>query len=571
LLCVVAFVVLCFGVWFFLILFCFDGPRTDASPEELAEYVRAIASTRPNISVEYISNLLSQDGLVNVHGEELTSYISRALDRILGTNNDKVSAASSSVHTSTHPATSSSNSRRTTNSTTTSINNSRTTSYPKKRDREEPQRRQQSYHDRTAAGGTGSSGAGTSPKMWHQSARDSYSSSSRYGMNQSTNSTSSTMNRQSNTSVNSSIAGGGGNTHTARSRNAPPNNNNTRSTATASFNGGGFHPKYHDYSTNTTPATSSSYKQHQSHTNISHPHKRNDQYVNSAVPPPPPPPPPLPIEEQRTLKLTHVPKSITMVQLSHYFEQHNVTIVSMKLLASSSDPQEHQKQQQQQLDPLYHTYVVQCGSHDQAKTILQSFPVLGYPCVQITLHPTNLEEGRPEVPRPHPSYNPHHQHYVESKIIPTAAVTVTPINFESEHQQQQHLLQQERISSISKTLELKHQQEILLQKQLEMQQKILQKVSDSTERKSKVLKEILQLQKRLVALRQEILENQNTLATASTTTIHPQQQQHHSSPAKRFRLDRRTKTLKVTGYPLELTTLVSFPLFLHANSHFFLY
>jgi hypothetical protein len=180
-----------------------------------------------------------------------------------------------------------------------------------------------------------------------------------------------------------------------------------------------------------------------------------------------------------------------------------------------------------------------------------------------------LEEGRPEVPRPHPSYNPHH---VESKIIPTAAVTVTPINFEYEHHhQQQHLLQQERISSISKTLELKHQQEILLQKQLEMQQKILQKVSDSTERKSKVLKEILQLQKRLVALRQEILENQNALATASTTTIHPQQEQQHSSPTKRFRLDRRTKILKVTGYPLELTTLVSFPYYLHANSHFFLY
>lgn len=569
-----------------MLLCCFLArSRTDASPEELAEYVRAIASTRPNISVEYISNLLLQDGLVNVQGQELTSYISRALDRILGTNGNKVSAAPSSsvVHSSTHPT--SSNSRRTTNSSTS--NSSRPASYPKKRERDEPQRRQL-YQDRTAGG---NSSAGTSPKMWQQSARDSYPSGSRHGMNQSN--TSSTMSRPSHTAMNSSNSGGGGSGNAYRSRNAPPHSNHTRSTATTtSFNGGGSHPQYHDYSSNATYSqkynahsnsnmdeqrrtspSPSSFKQNQSHNNHRHPHKRNDQYANIAAPPPPPPPPPLPIEEQRTLKLTHVPKSITMVQLSHYFEQHNVTIVSMKLVPSLSDPQ--LRQHQQQLDPLYHTYVVQCGSHDQANTILQLFPVLGYPCIQITMHPTNLEEGLPELPRPHPSYKPHHQHYVESKMIPTAAVTVTPLNLESEQQQQQqHLLQQEQISSISKTLELKHQQEILLQKQLEMQQKILQKVSDSTEKKGKVLKEILQLQKRLVALRQEILENQNTLATmtssSTTTTIHLQQEQQSSSPAKRFRLDRRTKKLKVTGYPLEFTTLVSTFVILYIPSLTFL-
>mmetsp|Transcript_22724 Transcript_22724/g.32568 ORF Transcript_22724/g.32568 Transcript_22724/m.32568 type:complete len:139 (-) Transcript_22724:1752-2168(-) len=71
------------------------APITDASPEELAEYVRAIASTRPNISVDYVSSVLLDDGLVNVQGEDLKNAISKAIHTITSSNsnNHKVSAA----------------------------------------------------------------------------------------------------------------------------------------------------------------------------------------------------------------------------------------------------------------------------------------------------------------------------------------------------------------------------------------------------------------------------------------------------------------------------------------------
>ncbi len=54
----------------FLFFLVFNGQRTDALPEDLADYGWANASCCSDVIVEYVSNLLIKDELVNVQGQE---------------------------------------------------------------------------------------------------------------------------------------------------------------------------------------------------------------------------------------------------------------------------------------------------------------------------------------------------------------------------------------------------------------------------------------------------------------------------------------------------------------------
>lgn len=493
------------------------APITDASPEELAEYVRAIASTRPNISVDYVSSVLLDDGLVNVQGEDLKNAISKAIHTITSSNsnNHKVSAATAASSATANIVTEDYHRR----------NNPSNSS--KKHGREEDQR--------NVGDNNKSSRYNNNNNNQRTSAEGGRRSSAKSDYNRSNGSNAHTQQQRRNpSSVQHSTAKGRSRLTFAqiermigpKPANMPQHVHEQyvrdtvqqyERTGELPSNISNQQPTQHRI---TNPSTAAGSRQPpNSFANKNYAQQTNrTQSAAAAVPLPPP----LQLEQRRTLRLSQVPMNITMVQLSHFFEEHNVSIVSMKLVPPDTTTPSTTTSDKHPSQVVY----VQCGSHDQANSVLVSkAPVLGYRFIQVTLHPTNLEEGRPEVPPPYPTTN-------------IAAVTASSPNKQHQHQQKHILMnyqeQQEKIASITQTLELKHQQEVLIDKQLVMQNKILQKSSE----KSKILKEILDLQKRKISLKQEILEFQTNLKELTPTR-------------RAFRLDRRTKVLKVTGFPKE--------------------
>jgi len=202
----------------------------------------------------------------------------------------------------------------------------------------------------------------------------------------------------------------------------------------------------------------------------------------------------------KTLFISNIPPYITMVQLSQYFSHFSceAVVVSMKLEPAAAAATPPSPSETTAGGVAY----VQCGSHEQAHTVLRSasteYPVCGKRSIRIAMYSRNLENV--------------------SDTDVDSAVTSSPVlssTFYRSAETQARVKEEAalRASRIASRIKLQTQtdllirQETVLQKQLTMHKKILTLIpKNDAEKKQKKMKEILATQKKLMICQKEKLE-----------------------------------------------------------------